>query len=708
MFNIQTVSAQLGDKKITLETGKLAKQAGGSVTVTCGDTVVLVTAVVAPKAREGIDFFPMTVDYLEKTYAGGKIPGGFFKREGRPTEKEVLTSRFIDRPLRPLFPDHFQNDVQVTAIVLSADPDVDPDVLAMVGASAALMLTGAPFQGPIAGCRIGRINGEWIYNPSATQLEKSELEMIVAASKDAIVMVEGGGNEVNEEVMIESILKAHEAMQPLLQIQIELASKAAKAKMIVADPIINQPLIDQVQELAQSKMAAAIRIPEKLKRYEAMDLAKAETIKAIVPEGSEDEVKKKAAVKAVVEDLKRRLVREMILNDKLRVDGRSLEQIRPILCEVGLLPRVHGSALFTRGETQAIVATTLGTEDDNQIIDSLMFNGYKNFMLHYNFPPFSVGEARGMRSPGRREIGHGALAERAIRKVMPEGDFPYTIRIVSEILESNGSSSMASVCGASLSLMDAGIKIKAPVAGIAMGLIKEDSNTAILSDILGDEDHLGDMDFKVAGTTKGITAIQMDIKIQGLTHALLKQALEQARVGRLHILSEMDKAITTSREELSQYAPRVETLRIPKDRIREVIGSGGKVIKWIVEESGAKVDVNDDGLINIYSSDAVKLQKAKNIIESIVADPEEGKTYLGTVVKIMDFGAFVEILPGTDGLVHISQLSENRVERVTDVVNEGDQIVVKVMEIGRDGKIRLSLKEAVGLTADITSIRMPR
>ncbi|MBF0491464.1 MAG: polyribonucleotide nucleotidyltransferase [Deltaproteobacteria bacterium] len=708
MFNIQSVSAQLGNKTIHIETGKLAKQAGGSVTVRCGDTIVLVTAVVATKARVGIDFFPLTVDYVEKTYAAGKIPGGFFKREGRPTEKEVLTSRFIDRPIRPLFPDHFQNDVQVTALVLSADPENDPDVLAMVGASAALMLTGAPFQGPIAGCRIGRINGDWVLNPSAAQLEKSELEMIVAATKDAIVMVEGGGDEVSEEVMIEAILKAHQAMQPLLQVQVELASRAAKAKMEVVLPEVNQPLIDQVKQLAEQKLAVAIRIPEKQKRYQSMDEVKAETIKAIVTEGAEDEETKKAEVKAVFEDLKRTLVREMILKDNLRVDGRNLQQIRPIICEAGLLPRAHGSALFTRGETQAIVATTLGTEDDLQIIDTLMFNGHKNFMLHYNFPPFSVGEVRNMRSPGRREIGHGALAERAIRKVMPKGDFPYTIRIVAEILESNGSSSMATVCGASLSLMDAGIQIKAPVAGIAMGLIQEEGKTAILSDILGDEDHLGDMDFKVAGTTQGITAIQMDIKIQGLTHDLLKQALEQARVGRLHILSKMDEALTTHRKELSPYAPRVETLKIPKDRIREVIGTGGKVIRWIIEETGAKIDVNDEGLINIYSSDGEALAKAKQIIQFIVADPEEGKTYLGRVQKIMDFGAFVEILPGTDGLVHISQLADRRVERVTDILKEGDEVVVKCIGIDRDGKIKLSLKEAVGLVADIVPIRMPR
>jgi len=702
---VHRVSAELGGKEIIIETGKLAKQSTGSVTVRCGDTLVLVNAVISSSAKEGIDFFPLTVDYLEKTFAAGRIPGGFFKREGKPTEKEVLTSRFIDRPIRPLFPDHFHNDVHVVALVLSADDENDPDILAMIGASSALMLTGAPFLGPIGGCRVGRVDGKIVVNPSMSELQKSDLEVIVAASKDAVVMVEGGADEVSEETMIQAILTGHEAIQPLLKAQKELAEKAAKSAMTVEIPEANLPLIAEVKKVAEEKLRSAIRIAEKLKRYETLDQIKKETVAALLAEGDPEE--KADEVKAIYEDLKRTSVRQMILKDAVRIDGRKHDQIRPITCEVGLLPRTHGSALFTRGETQALVVATLGTEDDTQRIETLTETGYKNFMLHYNFPGFSVGEVKPMRGPGRREVGHGALAERAVRQVMPK-DCPYTIRIVSEILESNGSTSMASVCGASLSLMDAGIKTKAPVAGIAMGLIKEGNDVAILSDILGDEDHLGDMDFKVAGTSQGITAIQMDIKIEGLTHDLLAKALEQARVGRLHILSKMAEALTSPREELSPYAPRFACVRIPKDRIKDVIGPQGKVIKAIVADTGVKMDIEDEGIVNIFSTDGAALEKAKQIVEFIVAEPIEGKTYLGTVVKIMDFGAFVEILPGTDGLVHISQLDNKRVERVTDIVNEGDQVVVKVLEIDRSGKIRLSRKDVLGQDAEIKPIRIPR
>ncbi len=703
---VHRVSTELGGKEIIIETGKLAKQSTGAVTVRCGDTIVLVNAVISSSAKEGIDFFPLTVDYLEKTFAAGRIPGGFFKREGKPTEKEVLTSRFIDRPIRPLFPEHFHNDVHVIALVLSADNENDPDILAMIGASAALMLTGAPFLGPIGGCRVGRVDGKIVVNPSVSELQKSDLEVIVAASKEAVVMVEGGADEVSEETMIEAILAGHQAIQALLNAQLELAKLASKPAMNVEIPAVNTDLVAQVKKEAEEKLQAAIRIPEKLKRYETSDKIKKEVVTALVKEGDPEE--KTDEVKAIFEDLKRTLVRRMILKDSVRIDGRKHDQIRPITCEVGLLPRTHGSALFTRGETQALVVATLGTEDDMQRIETLMEAGHKNFMLHYNFPGFSVGEVKPMRGPGRREIGHGALAERAVRQVMPKEDFPYTVRIVSEILESNGSTSMASVCGASLALMDAGVKTKAPVAGIAMGLIKEENDIAILSDILGDEDHLGDMDFKVAGTSKGITAIQMDIKIEGLTHDLLAKALEQARVGRLHILSKMAEALTSHREEMSPYAPRFACVKIPKERIKDVIGPQGKIIKAIVADTGVKMDIEDTGMVNIFSTDAVALERAKQIVEFIVAEPEEGKNYLGYVVKIMEFGAFVEILPGTDGLVHISQLDTNRVERVTDVLNEGDEVVVKVLEIGRDGKIRLSRKEALGQKPDIIPVRIPR
>ncbi len=706
MTSPHSVVAEIGGKKIIIETGKLAKQASGAVTVRCGDTVVLVTVVGSHSAKEGTDFLPLTVDYLEKTFAAGKIPGGFFKREGRQTEKETLTSRFIDRPIRPLFPEHYFCDTQVIATVLSADTENDPDILAMIGTSSALMISDIPFLGPIAGCRVGKINGEWVVNVSSETMLDSDIDLILAGSKDAVVMVEGGANEVSEKEMVDAIAKAHEALQPILKAQEELRKLAGKPKRELTPPPVDEVLLKQVREHSETRLKEALRIPEKLKRYETLDEIKKEVVTSLVSEDGEEAEAKKDKVVALHEDLKRTLMRRMVLEDKIRIDGRSHDKIRPITCEVGLLPRTHGSALFTRGETQALVVTTLGTDEDVQIIDGLMEEGHKNFMLHYNFPPFSVGEVKFLRSPGRREIGHGALAERAVKKVMPDDEnFPYTVRIVSEILESNGSTSMATVCGASLSLMDAGIHTKAPVAGIAMGMIKEGDQAAILSDILGDEDHLGDMDFKVAGTEKGITAIQMDIKIEGLTQDLLARALEQARVGRLHILSKMAEAMTQPREELSPYAPRVETIKIRKEKIKDVIGPGGKVIKAIVEKTGVKINVDDSGLVSIFSTQAEALQEAKRIVEYITAIPQEGKVYLGRVQKIMEFGAFVEILPGLDGLVHISQLDNKRVNQVTDVVQEGDEVLVKLLEIGRDGKIRLSLKDAVGLEPDVRPIK---
>lgn len=706
MSQVHRVSAEVGGKQIIIETGKLAKQATGSVTVRCGDTIVLVTAVASSKAKEGVDFLPLTVDYIEKTYAAGKIPGGFFKREGRPSEKETLTSRFIDRPIRPLFPEHYCNETQVIATVISADPENDPDLLAMIGASAALMISGVPFLGPIAGSRVGRVNGQWIINPSAEQLIGSDIDMIVAGSKDAVVMVEGGSFEVSEQEMIEAINRAHDAIQPIIAAQNDLVKLAGKTRWEVIAPPVDQVLVDKVNSMGKELIKSAIRIPEKQKRYESLSKVKEELLSALVPADAEDADEKSKKIAALYEGLKGQVMRHMILDDGIRIDGRDLETVRPITCEVGLLPRAHGSALFTRGETQGLVVVTLGTDDDVQTIDNLMEMGEKTFMLHYNFPPYSVGEVKFLRSPGRREIGHGALAERAVLQVMPsQEEFPYTVRVVSEILESNGSSSMASVCGASLSLMDAGVPILRPVAGIAMGLIKEGDRVAILSDILGDEDHLGDMDFKVTGTEKGITAIQMDIKIEGLSKEVLSKALDQARRGRLHIISKMNEAIGVHRSDLSQFAPRLETIRIPKEKIKDVIGPQGKIIKGIVELTGVKIDINDDGNVNIFSNNPKALAQAKEIVVYLTGRPEEGKVYLGKVVKLMDFGAFVEIMPGTDGLIHISQLSNQRVNQVADVVREGDEVIVKVLEIGKDGKIRLSLKEAEGLTPDVKPVK---
>jgi polyribonucleotide nucleotidyltransferase len=690
----ETVSCMLGGRSITLETGYLAKQASGAVVVRYGDSTVLVTCVVSEEAKVGSDFFPLTVDYVEKTFAAGKIPGGFFKREGRLSERETLTSRFIDRPIRPLFEKGFFNEVQIIATVLSLDPEHDTDSLAMIGASAALCLSPAPFLGPIGGVRICRVDGQFIVNPGYPLLEKSDLNLIVAGSQDAIMMVEGGGAEVSEADMIEAISLAHKEIQAVLKIQNELADRCGKAKLQFEPVMIDEGVKTQVREVLYGKLVEALSIPQKIERYTAKKAAK----KAAIDKFTDSEWAADAAkiVSTLSEEWEEEIIRNTIISKQTRIDARKCDEIRPIFSEVGVLPRTHGSGLFTRGETQALVTTTLGTNQDMQIVDNIIQDYKKKFMLHYNFPPFCVGEAKFLRGPGRREIGHGALAERAIGYVLPSpDDFPYTIRIVSEILESNGSSSMASVCGSSLSLMDAGVPIKAPIAGIAMGLIKEEDKVVILSDILGDEDHVGDMDFKVAGSEKGITALQMDIKVAGVDREILEKALEQARVGRLHILREMGKTISEPRKEISNYAPRILTLFINPAKIGAVIGPGGKVIKGIVEKSGAKVDIEDSGKINISSPDVSKCEIAIKMINELTEEAEVGKIYMGTVVRITDFGAFVEILPGTEGLVHISHIAHYRVNKVTDEIKEGDEIAVKVIDIDRSGKIRLSRKEAM-------------
>jgi polyribonucleotide nucleotidyltransferase len=689
---MMNVERDFHGRKLTIEVGRLAKQASGSALVRYGDTVVLVTAVASKDAREGIDFFPLTVDYQEKTFAAGKIPGGFFKREGRPSEKEVLTSRLIDRPLRPNFAEGFVCETQVIATVLSADRDNDPDMVALIGASAALQVSDIPFHGPLAGVRMGRLDGTLVVNPTIDQLEKSDLNLIVACSRDAIVMVEGGGKNVPEDVLLDALFGALDACQTVLDMQDELQKAVGKAKRTVEAPKRDDALHKRVNALAVPKIREAMSLAGKHERNDLLRETKRGVRAALTAEFPDRE----GEVRAAYEDIEYKLFRETIVRENRRVDGRGLKDIRPITCEVEVLPRTHGSALFTRGETQALCVTTLGTTSDEQKIDALLGEYYKRFMLHYNFPPFSVGEVKFLRSPGRREIGHGALAERALAAVLPdEGTFPYTIRLVSEILESNGSSSMATICGGSLSLMDAGVPILSPVAGVAMGLIKEGREVRVLTDILGDEDHLGDMDFKVAGTAEGVTAVQMDNKIGGVSREVMRDALYQARDGRLHILGEMKKALHSPRQELSNYAPRITTLKIRVDKIRDVIGPGGKVIRSIVEETGAKIDVEDDGTIFVASADGEAMKKAIDRINSITAEAEVGKIYKGKVRKVMDFGAFVEILPGTDGLVHISQLANHRVAKVTDVVNEGDEIHVKVLEVDpKSGKIRLSLREA--------------
>jgi len=693
---VHSVQTEFGGRPVIIETGRMAKQAGGSVTVRCGDSIVLVTATGAKEPKPNAAFFPLSVDYIEKTFAAGKIPGGFFKREGRPTEREVLTSRFIDRPIRPLFPEGYMNETQVIATVLSADNENETDILAMVGASAALTLSPIPFMGPIAGVCVGRVDGQFICNPTTEQMDKSDIDLIVACSRDAVVMVEGGAKECSEDDLVAAIMFAHKSAQPVIAIQEELAKKVGVKKMTVEAPVVDAELQVKVRDFLKGKLNEVVRIPTKLERYGAMDELKKALVAAIVPEGDDTDMKSK--VVAFYEQEKYELVRKMISEEKIRIDGRKWDQVRPITSEVGILPRTHGSALFTRGETQGLVVATLGTKDDRQIIDGIMAEYEKRFMLHYNFPPFSVGETKPLRSPGRREIGHGALAERALAQVLPSEDvFPYTIRIVSEILESNGSSSMATVCGGTLAMMDAGVPIKDPVAGIAMGLIKEGDQFVVLSDILGDEDHLGDMDFKVCGTKNGITSVQMDIKIAGITEEILRRALEQAKAGRIHILGKMLEALPQPREDISKYAPRIIAMKIPIDKIGALIGPGGKMIRSITDETGVKIDIEDDGTVHIATNDSEAAKKAMRIVKSITAVPEVGKYYKGTVVKIMEFGAFVEIMPGTDGLLHISQIDAKRVNKVEDVLHEGDEVVVKLLEIDpNSGKMRLSRKDAFG------------
>jgi polyribonucleotide nucleotidyltransferase len=687
------VEINFNGRTISISTGKMAKQASGSVTVQCGDTIVLVTAVSAKTVREGQDFFPLTVNYQEKSYAGGRIPGGFFKREGRPSENETLTCRLIDRPLRPLFPENFLNDTQIMATVISADKDNDPGILSIIGASAALEVSDIPFLGPVAGVKVGRVDGKYVCNPTAEQLEKSDIEIVVAGSRDAVIMVEGSAEIVSEEDMLNAVFFGHESMQSILAAQEELRRKAGVEKREVVSPESTPGLQSRVRELSYTGIKEAVRIKSKSERHNALDLVRENVAAALLAEfeGNEKEIQD------IIGNLEYELVREHIIQDGVRIDGRDSKTVRTITSEVGLLPRAHGSALFTRGETQSLVAATLGTSIDEQRIDSLFGESKKRFLLHYNFPPYSVGEVSMRLAPGRREIGHGMLAERALERVIPSfDDFPYTIRIVSDILESNGSSSMASVCGGSMSLMDAGVPIKAPVAGIAMGLIKEGENVVILSDILGDEDHLGDMDFKVAGTAEGVTALQMDIKITGVTREIMKTALQQAREGRLHILGKMAETISSSKSDLSPYAPRITTIFVKTDKIRDVIGAGGKNVRGITEATGVTIDIEDTGKINIASHDMAACEKAIKMIRDLTAEAEEGKLYMGTVKKVMDFGAFVEIFPGTDGLVHISELDTERVKNVSDILNEGDKVLVKCIGIDKQGKIKLSRKEALG------------
>lgn len=694
---IKKIEAEFGSYKVSLEYGRMAKQAHGAIVGQYGDTVVLATAVASDEAKEGIDFLPLTVDYQEKAYAAGKIPGGFFKREGRPSEKEILVSRLIDRPIRPLFPDNFFNDTQVIASVLSADQTNSSDFLGIICASTALTISDIPFNGPVGAVKIGRIEGEFVVNPSFTEIERSDLNLIVAGTRDAVMMVEGGANELPEDVMLEAIGLAHREIQKVIDIQLELKALVGKKKMEVQPLSINKELEEKIKEMSLGRIREAILIPGKASRQEHLDKILDDLHIHLKKE--EEDITKEITV--IFQEIEKNEVRRMILDKNKRADGRGYKDIRHITSEVGVLPRTHGSAIFTRGETQSLSVATLGTALDEQRIDALEGETKKTFMLHYNFPPFCVGEVKPLRSPGRREIGHGALAERALKAVIPSKDeFPYTLRVVSDILESNGSSSMATVCAGTLSLMDAGVPIKAPVAGIAMGLIKEDDKIAILSDILGLEDHLGDMDFKVAGTKKGVTAIQMDIKIAGITKELMALALEQAREGRLFILDKMLETMAEPRTTLSAHAPRILTMKVKQEKVREVIGPGGKVIRGIVEKTGVKIDIDDSGVISIASTDGEAAKAAIEMINQITAEAEIGKIYLGKVRRIVDFGAFVEIIPNTDGLVHISQLADHRVKNVTDEVSEGDEILVKVIEIDKQGKIRLSRKDALKETAE--------
>ncbi|HET9943809.1 MAG TPA: polyribonucleotide nucleotidyltransferase [Terriglobia bacterium] len=689
-MNVKKVSAMIGEKELSIEIGKLAKQAHGAALVRYGDTVVLVTACAADSPREGIDFFPLTVDYRENFYAAGKIPGGFFKREGKPSEREVLNSRMIDRPIRPLFDDGFKNETQVIALVLSADPEVEPGMHAIVGASTALLVSNIPFNKPVGAVRVGLIDGRYVINPTYTDLKNSRLNLAVAGMEDGIVMVECGASEVSEEIMVEALNTGHEAIKQIIALQKELFAAIRPVKKVATPPATDKALTTEVEKFIKAELEDALDTKKypKNESYARIDAAKAK----LAEKYADADEEKLAIAKRSFEDLKERIFRDHVLNKRERPDKRKFDEIRPIWIETGLLPRTHGSAVFTRGETQALVTATLGTSDDEQRMDLLEGEAHKRFLLHYNFPPFSVGETGRMTGPGRREVGHGALAERALSAVLPSAEaWPYTIRVVSDILESNGSSSMASVCGGTLAMMDAGIPITAPVAGVAMGLVKEGEKYAVLSDIAGAEDHYGDMDFKVAGTRVGITALQMDIKIPGVTSKIMAEALEQARQGRLHILGKMEESLAAHRDEISQFAPRIYTMKIPTDKIRDVIGPGGKMIRSIIEQTGVKIDVSDDGRVNIASSDGPSANKAINIIQNLTATPEVGKTYLGKVVRIADFGAFVEIFPGTDGLLHISEIAEQRIRQVRDELNEGDQVMVKVVGI-EGNKIKLSRK----------------
>ncbi len=691
MFEIHREEIEWGGRPLVLETGKIARQADGTVTVRYGDTMVMAAVVASKEPKEGIDFFPLTVHYEEKYYAAGKIPGGFFKREARPSEKATLTARLIDRPIRPLFADGFKNETLVMVTVLSHDLENDPDIVGLVATSAALTISGIPFLGPIGAARVGYKDGEYVLNPEVDDMDDQDLELLVAGTNDAVLMVESEAKELSEEIMLGAVMFGHKEFQPVIDAIIRLAEKSAKDPWDIPQ-VDNSELKGKVTELAGAGLKEAYSIRTKTERRDKISEVKAQVRESLLgddKEGAPNPSKVDEAFKSV----EKSTVRGQILDDAVRIDGRGLSDVRPIECEVGILPRTHGSALFTRGETQALVITTLGTGEDEQFVDALEGTYKEPFLLHYNFPPYSVGEARRVGPPGRREIGHGKLAWRAVHPLLPsKEDFPYTIRVVSEITESNGSSSMASVCGASLSMMDAGIPVKKPVAGIAMGLIKEGDRFAVLSDILGDEDHLGDMDFKVAGTADGITSLQMDIKIGGITEEIMGAALEQAKGGRVHILGEMSKAMTESRGEVGEHAPRIEQVTVPTDKIRDVIGTGGKVIRQIVEETGAKIDISDDGTIKIASSDLASIEAAKTWIHSLTAEPEVGMIYKGKVVKTLDFGAFVNFFGPKDGLVHISQLSNERAEKVTDFANEGDEVWVKLLGIDDRGKVRLSMK----------------
>ena len=696
MFNVYRKEIEWGGRKLTLETGKIARQADGAVLVTYGETTVLCTAVAAKAPKPGVDFFPLTVNYQEKTFAAGKIPGGFFKREGRPTEKETLVSRLIDRPIRPLFADGFRNETQVICTVLSHDLENDPDIVAMVGTSAALTISGIPFLGPIGAARVGYVDGQYVLNPTMDRVGDSVLDLVVAGTTEGVLMVESEAKELTEEVMLGAVMFGHKNFQPVIQAIIELAEQCAKEPWDLPEPAYDRASLKaKLRETVGAEVEAAYTETVKQVRYEKIGAAKAKALESLA------ESFEAQAIATEFKELEADILRGAVLKTGRRIDGRDTKTVRPIVSEVGVLPRAHGSALFTRGETQALVVTTLGTSQDEQIIDALEGEYREHFMLHYNFPPYSVGEAGRMGSPGRREIGHGKLAWRAIHPLLPtKEEFPYTLRVVSEVTESNGSSSMATVCGTSLSLMDAGAPLARPVAGIAMGLIKEDDGFAVLSDILGDEDHLGDMDFKVAGTDKGVTALQMDIKITSITEEIMKIALAQAKDGRLHILGEMSKALTGAREAVNQNAPRITVINIPKEKIRDVIGSGGKVIREIVEQTGAKIDIEDDGTVKVAAVDSKAAQAAIDWIKGIVAEPELNVVYTGKVVKVVDFGAFVNFLGSRDGLVHISELSQQRVGKVADVVKQGDEVKVKVIGFDDRGKVKLSMKQVDQATGE--------